>query len=185
MRKQSKTNTSARVNRKTQSKSKYKPSKEAHIKDNGAYFDNEYRKGSFNSMKNQTIMTYRSSYEYEYMKKLEADSRCLKYISEPFMIPYVDADGAKKNYIPDLLVLWDTGKIELLEIKPSAMIRASNVQRKAKWAIRWLKEKSPDITFRFITEKDIFKSNKHYKDVLESLSTKKASKPRGRPRKVD
>lgn len=40
--------------------------KQKHIKDNGAYFKNDYRTGEFKSMKNQSIMIYRSSFEYAY-----------------------------------------------------------------------------------------------------------------------
>lgn len=143
--------------------------KQKHIKDNGAYFKNDYRTGEFKSMKNQSIMIYRSSFEYAYMCKLEKDPNCLKYIAEPFKIRYVDSDGAIKNYIPDLLILWKDGSTELVEIKPKAMMKAGNVQRKAKHALSWLKNNHPETTFRFITENQIFSSNKEYQSVLKRL----------------
>lgn len=143
--------------------------KAKHIKDNGAYFKNEYRSGYFKSYKNQEQMLYRSSFEYAYMSKLEKDPKCIKFVAEPFKIQYIDSDGAIKNYIPDLLVLWDNGDTELVEIKPKAMMNAGNVQRKAKHAIKWLKKHYPDTKFRFINEDHIFSSNKEYQETLKRL----------------
>ena len=49
------------------------------------------------------------------------------------------------------------------------MMKAGNVQRKAKHALSWLKNNHPETTFRFITEDQIFSSNKEYQSVLKRL----------------
>lgn len=162
--------------KKNTKKSKYKNkktpiSKEKHIKENGAYFNikNRYKTGIFISKKNQSKHTYRSSFEFAYLNKLENDKNVIKYITEPFSIPYIDSNGLLKNYIPDVLVLYSDGSIFLYEIKPKAMINASNVRRKATKAIQWLKNNYPDVKYKFITEDEIFNSDKDYKKLLKDL----------------
>lgn len=145
--------------------------KDKHIRNNGAFFNknNRYKSGAFKSLKMQRFVQYRSAYEYIYYKQLESDPKVLKYITEPVKIPYVDADGIVKNYIPDCLVLYDDGRMELCEIKPSEMLKAVNVKLKARAALKYTKEKGLNIIYKFITEKDLFKTPKDYKSALGKL----------------
>lgn len=142
-----------------------------HIERNGAYFnsENRYKKGDFKSKKNQTVMTYRSSYEYAYMLQLESRKDVIKFVSEPFAIRYIDADDMVRNYVPDMLVLYDDGRTELVEVKPSAMLKAKNVRKKAAAARRYLEQYYPDTKYVFITEKHLFKTFKEYKHILDKL----------------
>lgn len=151
--------------------SKKKKKNETHIKRNGAFFNkgDKYRTGKFLSKKMQRLVNYRSSYEYAFLTHIENDDNVVQFIVEPFSIPYIDASGLRRHYIPDCLVLYKTGYMELCEIKPSKMIKAINVKRKAMAAIRYIKDNKLKMTYRFVTEQQLFKMNSAYRELLKDL----------------
>lgn len=163
---------STRRSKKTRrNKSKKEVSNEKHIRDNGAFFNKgkRYKSGSFISRKMQRRISYRSAYEYTFYSYLESSDDVIKYITEPVKIQYIDIDGLIKYYIPDCLVLYSDGRMELCEVKPSEMLKAMNVKLKARAAIKYIKETGTNMIYRFVTEKDLFKMSKDYKTVLERL----------------
>ena len=140
-------------------------------KNNGIYFNKNdmYKNGMYKSMKNRSYMKYRSAYEYAFFEKLESDPDVIKYLSEPIEIKYIDVDLKKRTYIPDVLVLYKDGRMELCEVKPTIMLRDPNVQLKAKAAIRKIKSTGKNMSFRFVTENDLFKNNKEYLAILDKI----------------
>lgn len=58
---------------------------------------------------------YRSSWELRHMKNLDEDTSVVSYQYEPFVIRY-DYENRKRRYIPDFLVKFDDGRVELQEI---------------------------------------------------------------------
>ena len=140
-------------------------------KNNGIYFNKNdmYKSGMYKSVKNRSYMKYRSAYEYAFFEQLEFDPNVIKYLSEPIEIRYVDVDLKKRTYIPDILVLYKDGRMELCEVKPTVMLRDPNVQLKAKAAIRKIKSTGKNMSFRFVTENDLFKSNKEYLAILDKI----------------
>ena len=98
----------------------------------------------------------------------------VKWASESVRIPYKHPlTGKQSHYVPDFLVQYEDkrGKLvtELVEIKPKkqSIIESKNANRAtretvainhAKWdqAMRWCKANG--ITFRVVTEDDIFRS---------------------------
>ena len=140
-------------------------------KNNGIYFNKNdmYKSGMYKSVKNRSYMKYRSAYEYAFFEQLESDPNVIKYLSEPIEIRYVDVDLKKRTYIPDVLVLYKDGRMELCEVKPTIMLRDPNVQLKAKAAIRKIKSTGKNMSFRFVTENDLFKSNKEYLAILDKI----------------
>ena len=128
-----------------------------------------YKNGMYKSMKNRSYMKYRSAYEYAFFEKLESDPDVIKYLSEPIEIKYIDVDLKKRTYIPDVLVLYKDGRMELCEVKPTIMLRDPNVQLKAKAAIRKIKSTGKNMSFRFVTENDLFKNNKEYLAILDKI----------------
>lgn len=130
-----------------------------------------YKTGQFLSAKNQTSYPYRSAYEYAYFKKLEADDRVLQYVVEPFQIPYIDEENHKRTYKPDIIVLYNDGSLEVVEIKPKEMLVNVRVQRKAAAAKSFLKKNYKDavISYKFITEEEIFGSDVEYKNLVKSI----------------
>lgn len=151
---------------------KPKHTKEEHIKKNGAYFNKgkRYRSGKYFSNKAGKEVEYRSLYEYAFYKGMDSDSGVIKYIVEPMKIPYTDSSGLRRNYIPDVLVLYTTGKMELCEIKPSSAKKAINVQLKARAAVAYLKDNAINAKYRFITEKEIFEKDGDYRKLLKEVS---------------
>lgn len=120
--------------------------------------------------------TYRSSWEYKIFKWMDETPQVISWASEPIKIPYVNplkpnANGKPNFYIPDLLFTYIDGKTgkqvtEMVEIKPIKETLAEHVKTKrdmmaytvnqAKWqqATAWCKQHG--ITFRILTERDIF-----------------------------
>lgn len=114
----------------------------------------------------------RSSWEFVFMKTLDEHPGVLHWASENVKIPYRDPLTNKSTvYVPDFFVVYvDKNKkqhAELIEVKPesqslresvgkNAVNQAQYIKNLAKWeaAHTWCKQKG--ITFRVITEKDIF-----------------------------
>jgi len=139
----------------------------------------KWAKGKFTIMNpdkyvGKSLPTYRSGWEHAFMKFCDTHPSVVKWASESVKIPYKDPfTGKNRNYIPDFLVQYQNkhGKLvtELVEIKPKdqSIIESKNKNRKlretvalnhAKWeqAAKWCKANG--ITFRVVTEEDIFRS---------------------------
>ena len=90
----------------------------------------KFKQGNFHSEKNQCDIFFRSGLELKFLKILEKNPNVRKYKAESLQIEYF-FEGSSHNYIPDILVEYTDGKIELWEIKPKSQTKwAKNV---AKW----------------------------------------------------
>ena len=138
----------------------------------------KYFNGKFYSKKNKTTFTFRSSYELKFFLDLENNKKVDSYVSESLNVPYIDSEGTRRTYIPDLLVLYTDGSMEVLEIKPKSMVKDIDVQRKASACRSYLQKyfKEENIRYRFITEKDLFKSSSEYNIFLKENKGKDFSK---------
>lgn len=118
---------------------------------------------------------YRSGWELAFMNFLDNNKHILQWASESIVIPYRHPfTGKMTNYIPDFLVVYadknGRQRAELVEIKPKKQSiiesKASNRDRAivavnyAKWdaATKWCRRQG--LTFRVITEDDIFRNGK-------------------------
>lgn len=119
---------------------------------------------------------YRSSWEWTFMQFADNNPHIKQWASEAISIPYFNPLTNKKTkYVPDFFVVYEdkTGetKTELIEIKPSKEValetagrsarnQAMAIINQAKWqaAIAWCEDKG--VTFRVITEKELFRQNK-------------------------
>lgn len=115
---------------------------------------------------------YRSSWELTFMMFADNNNKVLKWASESIQIPYRNPlTGKNTIYVPDFLIVYQdkTGRpiTELVEIKPkkqtiieekirSARDRAAVVINHAKWAAANIWCRRNGITFRVITEDQIF-----------------------------
>ena len=114
---------------------------------------------------------YRSSWELTVMTLLDQHPNVINWASESVSIPYVNPlTGKQSVYIPDFLVLYKdkSGKqrAELIEVKPSKEAIAENAKSKrdkaallintAKWAaaMSWCKKNG--VSFRILTEADLY-----------------------------
>lgn len=114
---------------------------------------------------------YRSGWELSFMRFCDTNDHILQWASESIAIPYKHPlTGKMTQYIPDFLITYrtrtNTMKAELIEIKPkkqsvieskmSSRDRAVVAINYAKWASaqKWCKQQG--LTFRVITEDDLF-----------------------------
>ena len=84
---------------------------------------------------------------------------------------YNDVTGKQRIYRPDFMLLYADGSIEITEIKPKAMLKDFDVQSKARSCRLYIEENYKDIKiqYKFVTEKDLFSSDKEYQDFLKSI----------------
>lgn len=118
---------------------------------------------------------YRSGWELAFMQFCDNNNHVLQWASESIVIPYRHPfTGRMTNYIPDFLVIYadknGRQRAELVEIKPKKQSiiesKASNRDRAvvavnyAKWdsATKWCRRQG--LTFRVITEDDIFRNGR-------------------------
>ena len=118
---------------------------------------------------------YRSGWELAFMQFCDNNKHVLQWASESIVIPYRHPfTGRMTNYIPDFLVVYadknGRQRAELVEIKPKKQSiiesKASNRDRAVvavnycKWdqATKWCQRHG--LTFRVITEEDIFRNGK-------------------------
>ena len=114
---------------------------------------------------------YRSGWEHAFMRFLDNNDHILQWASESIQIPYKHPlTGKMTIYVPDFLITYrnrdNTVKAELIEIKPknqSVVESKMNANQRAviavnycKWdaATKWAKRNG--LTFRVITEDDLF-----------------------------
>jgi hypothetical protein len=82
----------------------------------------KFKQGNFYSEKNHCNIFFRSGLELKFIKHLEKNPKVRKYKAESLQIEY-SFNGGTHNYIPDILVEYTDGKIELWEIKPKSQTK--------------------------------------------------------------
>lgn len=114
---------------------------------------------------------YRSGWEFAFMSFCDNNDSILQWASESITIPYLNPlSGRQTIYVPDFFITYRTRdnqvKAEVIEIKPkkqsvieskqSARDRAAVAVNYAKWdaATKWCRRQG--LTFRVITEDDMF-----------------------------
>jgi hypothetical protein len=114
---------------------------------------------------------YRSGWELSFMKFCDTNDHVLQWASESIAIPYRHPiTGKMTQYIPDFLITYrtrdNTVKAELIEIKPKSQSvieskmnsrdRAVVAINYAKWHQATLWARKNGLSFRVITENDMF-----------------------------
>jgi hypothetical protein len=116
---------------------------------------------------------YRSGWELSFMRFCDTNQHVIQWASEAIQIPYRHPlTGKQTIYVPDFFITYrtknNTVRAELIEIKPkkqsvveskmSSRDRAVVAINYAKWAAAeaWCRRQS--ITFRVITEDQMFKN---------------------------
>jgi len=114
---------------------------------------------------------YRSGWEHAFFRFCDNNKAVLQWASESIAIPYINpVTGKNSMYIPDVFITYKTKadqvKAELIEIKPKnqSVIESKMSQRDravvainhAKWdqATKWARRNG--MTFRVLTEYDLF-----------------------------
>jgi hypothetical protein len=118
---------------------------------------------------------FRSGWEHAFMRFLDNNEHVINWASESLSIPYRNPiTGKQSMYVPDFLITYrnknNTMTAELVEIKPkkqsvieskaSAKERAIVAVNYAKWdaATKWARRNG--LTFRVITEDDMFRNGR-------------------------
>jgi|TARA_R110000772_G_scaffold29315_5_gene73314 hypothetical protein len=120
--------------------------------------------------------TYRSSWEFHFMRMCDTNDSITKWASEAVRIPYRNPLSGKHTiYVPDFFLVYvdRTGKqhVELIEVKPanqafSEKLGSSKVNKlhyvvnQAKWQAARAYCKQKGMAFRIVTESDIFHTGK-------------------------
>ena len=116
--------------------------------------------------------TYRSSWEFAFMKFLDEHPSVAKWASEAIKIPYRNPlTGKHTIYVPDFFIVYADKRskqhVELIEVKPanqairekvgrSKINQAHFIVNQAKWEAARAYCKQKGIFFRVISENDIF-----------------------------
>ena len=115
--------------------------------------------------------TYRSSWEFAFMKFCDEHPSVAKWASEAIKIPYRNPFTGKQTiYVPDFFVVYvdRTGKqhVEVVEVKPynqTVKEKARSKHNQAHWALNQVKWaaataycKQNGMKFRVVSENDIF-----------------------------
>jgi hypothetical protein len=118
---------------------------------------------------------FRSGWEMTFMMFLDSNDNVISWASEPVRIPYRNPlTGKMTMYVPDFIVTYrgpkETIRAELIEIKPKkqSLIESKMKDRDkaivavnyAKWHAATLWAKQNGLTFRVITEEQIFHQGK-------------------------
>jgi hypothetical protein len=116
--------------------------------------------------------TYRSSWEFSFMRFCDTNKSIQKWASEAVQIPYKDPlTGRQTVYVPDFFIQYvdknNRVNTELIEIKPASQSifervgknkynQLQYVKNQAKWqaANMWCKKQG--IKFRVLNENDLF-----------------------------
>lgn len=136
-----------------------------------------YAQGKFH-MKNpgkylgKSTPTYRSGWEFHFMKFCDENPSITEWASEAIKIPYRNPLSGKYTiYVPDFFISYvdvnNVKHVELIEVKPSNQALKEKLGRskqnqahwiinQAKWeaARAWCKQKG--IAFRIVTEQDLY-----------------------------
>jgi hypothetical protein len=118
------------------------------------------------------VPTYRSSWEWSFMRFCDTNESILKWASEPMQIPYRDPlTGRQTVYVPDFFIQYGDkqGHVhnEIIEIKPASQAilervgknkynQAQYIKNQAKWASANIWCKQQGLKFRIVSENDMF-----------------------------
>lgn len=118
------------------------------------------------------IPTYRSSWEWSFMRFCDTNESVQKWASEAISIPYRDPlTGRQTIYVPDFFIQYvdklNKIHVELIEIKPASQTilervgknkynQAQFVKNQAKWAAASIWCRNQGIKFRILNENDLF-----------------------------
>ena len=118
------------------------------------------------------VPTYRSSWEFSFMRFCDTNKSIQKWASEAVQIPYKDPlTGRQTVYVPDFFIQYvdknNRVNTELIEIKPASQTifervgknkynQLQYVKNQAKWQAANIWCKKQGIKFRVLNENDLF-----------------------------
>lgn len=91
---------------------------------------------------------YRSSWELRHMREMDADPAVISYQYEPHVI-YYEWQGRRRRYVPDFLVSFSDGRVELQEVGVKAVKDLARSVEKLEAGKQWAEEEN--CSFRLIS----------------------------------
>lgn len=88
-----------------------------------------WQQGTYEPKKSIGPCRYKSSWELEGMRQLDACSAIDNWRYEKLSIPYIDPKGQKRRHIPDFQIELATGERAIIEIKPKKWLLNSKFQQ--------------------------------------------------------
>lgn len=121
-----------------------------------------YLTGTHKSLKCDTPIKYRSSWEKAACLHFDNDPNVVRYQYESVKIPYISnkKTGKVLNYIPDFIVEYLDGTKTIIEIKREDKLTNLQVIKKAEAARLWAEKEK--MTYVFWTQKIILPLKKMY-----------------------
>lgn len=122
---------------------------------------NNVRRAKTNSQNSWGVMTnqlgettqYESDKEKIMAYKLKRDPNVARFISQPFVIHFVDDQGKKHQYTPDYEVHFKDGRVEIQEFSLTKRRKELSIQRREEAAKKYCVNKG--WTYRVLTEQDL------------------------------
>lgn len=115
-------------------------------------YPNIWQTGKVFSNKMRKEMSYRSSWEREFIDYLDNNNKISSFYVESITIKY--HYDQIRHYIPDFLVEYVDGKKEIIEIKPSCFLEHKINKLKFAAARKYCEENN--MKFRVLTEKYLY-----------------------------
>ena len=145
----------------------------------GKYLKGRYQLANPDKYLGNTLPTYRSGWELQFMRFCDNHTSVTKWSSEPIRLPYLNpVTGKQTVYVPDFLIQYQDKegnvKTELIEVKPANQAIQERVGRskrnqmhlivnQAKWQVARQYCKQQGMTFRVVTENDMFHTGRYTK----------------------
>lgn len=125
-----------------------------------------YKTGTYESVKGNGTIAYRSGWELCVAKYLDSSSQVKSWKYESFFIPYLANPRSKKlkRYYPDFLVELEGGRLLLVEVKRDDKVLTSMVVRKSQAARKWCLENKAE--YQIWTSKTIKKIEQEMKNLV-------------------
>ena len=142
-------------------------------------------RGMVASQRNNKALDAESLLEQDFCTLLEFDSRVRRYGMQPFTIRWTDANGARRQYTPDVLVHYDLmlrpGEVRqrptVYEVKHSEDLRENWVTYRPKFKAAIAALRPLGLTFKIITEKQIRTPRLKNASFLLQYATPRLSSP--------
>lgn len=140
-----------------------------------------YKTGVYKSPKASKPIEYRSGWELEVCKYLDADINVASYEYESIAIPYIAnvRTGKVRRYFPDFLVMYADGKKVMVEVKRNDKLSNPKVMKKTEAGKLWCLQNGA--IYELWTNQLIEKIRKHNEVVKASLLPSKGKKKQQQP----
>ena len=118
---------------------------------------NKSKKCKYHSIKIKEWVVCNSTYELIHLKNLDKDKTVERFEYEPLEIEYFSSSGKKHKYVPDFVVYYTDGRVEIQEVKSCWKLKHKITKIKTKIGKELVEDPETDYTaYKIYTEKELF-----------------------------